>query len=50
MNTLLSLTGMFYWMESVQSYNEGGWDYISELIKYVNSDFVGNGFIDGVSG
>ena len=37
-------------MESVQSYNEGGWDYTTELISFVNGGMSGNGFIDGVSG
>ena len=37
-------------MESVQAYNEGGWDYTTELISFVNGGMSGNGFIDGVSG
>lgn len=41
---------VFYWMESVQAYNEGGWDYTTELINFVNGGMSGNGFIDGVSG
>jgi len=44
------VAGMFYWMESVQAYNEGGWDYTTELISFVNGGMSGNGFIDGVSG
>ena len=44
------LAGEFYWMESVQSYNEGGWDYTSELRKFVEGGMTGTGFIDGVSG
>ena len=37
-------------MESVQSYNEGGWDYTTELRKFVEGGMTGTGFIDGVSG
>ena len=44
------IAGEFYWMESVQSYNEGGWDYTTELIKFVDEGMTGTGFIDAVSG
>merc|ERR1712051_272792 len=45
------IAGMFYWVESLQSYNVGGWDYISELKKFVDDDGMsGNSFIDAVSG
>ena len=44
------IAGEFYWMESVQSYNEGGWDYMTELIKFVEGGMSGNNFIDAVSG
>ena len=44
------IAGMFYWMESVQPYNSDGWDYRSELIKFVDAGMVGTSFIDGVSG
>jgi len=37
-------------MESVQTYNERGWNYIAELRKYVAGGMTGNAFIDGVSG
>ena len=43
------IAGEFYWMESVQSYNEGGWDYMTELIKFVEGGMTGNNFIDAVS-
>ncbi len=56
------IAGLFYWMNAVQSY-EGtgkyaGWDYKTELKKYVDSDFGKNGytplngisFIDAISG
>ena len=44
------VTGVFYWIESVQTYNEGGWDYINELQKFVTGGMTGTAFIDGVSG
>ena len=37
-------------LQSVQSYNEGGWDYTTELRKFVDGGMIGTGFIDGVSG
>ena len=42
--------GEFYWMESVQTYNEGGWDYTTELRKFVEGGMIGTSFIDSVSG
>ena len=44
------IAGMFYWIESLQSYNVGGWDYITELKKYVDDGMADNSFIDAVSG
>src|SRR5210317_555510 len=44
------VAGMFYWMESVQSYNEGGWKYMDELAKFVEGGMQGTAFIDAVSG
>ncbi|KAL7526856.1 hypothetical protein ACHAXR_001684, partial [Thalassiosira sp. AJA248-18] len=44
------IAGEFYWMESVQPYNEGGWDYTTELRKFVQGGMTGTAFIDGVSG
>ena len=44
------IAGEFYWVESVQSYNEGGWDYTTELKKFVEGGMTGTSFIDGVSG
>lgn len=44
------IAGEFYWIESVQSYNEGGWDYTTELKKFVEGGMTGTSFIDGVSG
>ena len=44
------IAGMFYWMESVQSYNVGGWDDLTELRSFVEGGMQGTGFIDAVSG
>ena len=44
------IAGMFYWVESLQSYSVDGWDYIIELKKYVDNGMVGASFIDAVSG
>jgi len=44
------IAGMFYWVESLQSYNVGGWDYITELQNFVDNGMSGNSFIDAVSG
>ena len=44
------VAGEFYWMESVQAYNEGGWDYTTELHKFVDGGMTGAAFIDAVSG
>ena len=41
---------MFYWVESLQGYNVGGWDYITELKKFVDTGMSGNYFVDAVSG
>lgn len=44
------MAGMFYWMESVQNYNVGGWSYLDELHKFVDGGFTDRKFIDSVSG
>jgi predicted chitinase len=44
------IAGMFYWVESLQAYSERGWDYITELHKFVDEGMQGTSFIDGVSG
>ena len=41
---------MFYWIESVQQYDVGGWVYMTELRKFVDGGFMDRGFIDSVSG
>ena len=42
------VAGMFYWMESVQSYDEGGRKYTDELAKFVEGGIEGTSFICGV--
>ena len=53
------IAGMFYWINAVQSYDQGGWNYLTELKRFV--DGAGNlnkgvtdtgflSFINGVSG
>ena len=44
------IAGMFYWVESLQSYSSGGWEYINELKSFVDGGMIGNQFIDAVSG
>lgn len=44
------IAGMFYWMESVQTYNVGGWNYIDSLQKFVDGGLVDRSFINAVSG
>jgi len=48
------IAGLFYWMESVQRYDEGGWNYVEELRSFVDAGMPNagddTGFIHGVSG
>jgi len=44
------IAGMFYWVEELQSYNAGSWNYINKLKKFVDGGMQGNGFINAVSG
>ncbi|WP_122036119.1 cellulose-binding domain-containing protein [Aliivibrio sp. EL58] len=49
------IAGLFYWVTSVQAYNDeggqyGDWNYYNELKKYVDSGLKGTQFIDDVSG
>ena len=41
---------MFYWIESLQSYDERGWNYLVELHKFVDDGMKNSSFIEGVSG
>lgn len=44
------VAGFFYWVNSLQSYKSGGWDYTTELHKFVENGMVGDAFINAVSG
>lgn len=44
------IAGLFYWMSSVQNYDERGWQYLTALRAYVDGGLSGNAFIDAVSG
>lgn len=44
------IAGLFYWMSSVEAYEEDGWSYREQLRAYVDGGLVGNAFIDAVSG
>jgi len=44
------IAGFFYWVESVQAYDEGGWSYVEELHKFVNEGMQDDAFINAVSG
>ena len=41
---------MFYWIESLQSYNERGWNYMDELHNFVDGGMADHSFINAVSG
>jgi len=46
------VAGMFYWLNAVQPYSSGGWDYIAELKKWVDNGMQkgDRSFINGASG
>lgn len=46
------VAGLFYWLNAVQSYSAGGWNYIEELKKWVDGGRKrgDTSFINGVSG
>eukprot|EP00485_Elphidium_margaritaceum_P006056 CAMPEP_0202699996 /NCGR_PEP_ID=MMETSP1385-20130828/13207_1 /ASSEMBLY_ACC=CAM_ASM_000861 /TAXON_ID=933848 /ORGANISM="Elphidium margaritaceum" /LENGTH=885 /DNA_ID=CAMNT_0049357093 /DNA_START=101 /DNA_END=2758 /DNA_ORIENTATION=+ len=46
------IAGFFYWVQSVQSYDVGGWNYMTNLKEWVDSgmDLSDTSFIDAVSG
>ncbi|KAL7551637.1 hypothetical protein ACHAWF_014829 [Thalassiosira exigua] len=43
------IAGMFYWVRSLQTYDEG-WNYISNLKAFVRGGMQDDSFIDAVSG
>ena len=49
------IAGMFYWINAVQSYDSNGWNYLTELKKFVDDGnldkpITDSGFIHAVSG
>eukprot|EP00854_Cymbomonas_tetramitiformis_P003643 gene3643-4578_t len=48
------IAGFFYWLESVQTYEQDGWNYLAELRRFVDDGFPNpgsdGGFIHGASG
>jgi len=44
------VAGYFYWINALQSYSVGDWDYITELHKFVENGMEGDAFINAVSG
>ena len=41
---------MFYWVSSLQSYDDDGWNYLDNLKKFVKGGMRNETFIDAVSG
>ena len=44
------IAGFFYWVDQVQPYNTGGWNYLAELKHFVDGGMTGDAFINSVSG
>jgi hypothetical protein len=44
------IAGMFYWVKSLQSYDNGGWSYIEKLKAFVDGGTTDTSLIDSVSG
>lgn len=46
------VAGLFFWMNAVEPYSSGGWNYVAELKRWVDAGMssTDNSFIDGVSG
>eukprot|EP00956_Cyclotella_meneghiniana_P033961 scaffold100636_cov60-Cyclotella_meneghiniana.AAC.2 len=44
------IAGMFYWIESLQSYDSDGWNYMEQLHAFVNGGLSDPSFINAVSG
>lgn len=44
------IAGMFYWVESLQTYDNGGWNYLTKLHEFVDGGMTDTSFIDSVSG
>lgn len=44
------VAGLFYWMNSVQTFSSAGKSFMTELRAFVDGGMTGTAFIDGVSG
>jgi hypothetical protein len=44
------IAGFFYWVDQVQPYDTGGWNYLTELKRFVDGGLTGDAFINSVSG
>lgn len=44
------IAGMFYWVESLQTYDSDGWNYMTKLHEFVDGGMTDMSFIDAVSG
>jgi len=40
------ISGLYHWMENVQKYDRGGFNYKSELVRYVNGGLTNTEFFD----
>ncbi len=43
------ISGMYHWMENVQKYDNGGFNYKNELVRYVNGGLTNTKFFDGAA-
>ena len=43
------ISGMYHWMENVQKYDKDGYNYMDELIMYVNGDLKNTHFFQGAA-
>jgi len=44
------IAGTFFWIESAQTYDQGGWNYLNELRKFVEGGRTDLSFINAFSG
>jgi hypothetical protein len=44
------IAGLFYWANSVQTYDVDGWAYTAQLQAWIDGGLQGHAFIDAVSG
>jgi hypothetical protein len=43
------ISGMYHWMENVQKYDKGGFNYMNELVSYVNGNLKKEEFFEGAA-